>query len=185
MLKIIVATITVVIAIGCTDNRPEKSAINSNDSIQQTSRKMTLNRDELAKRLIKAGELFVVGGSQAETDAYFNISSFKFHGPDSAETDYPGLNNYFKSFRAAFDDRSIRRGLIVVEGNYLACQTWIEGKFVREFTESPAGPLQPNGQRIVWDLINIFKFDDEGKLIEEWVRSDERSLFRQLGVSGK
>jgi hypothetical protein len=33
----------------------------------------------------------------------------------------------------------------------MACQTWIEGTFVREFTESPAGSLPPNGHRVVWD----------------------------------
>ena len=32
-----------------------------------------------------------------------------------------------------------RRGLHVAEGEYIACQTWIEGMFVRPFTQSPAG----------------------------------------------
>jgi len=44
------------------------------------------------------------------------------------------LAEYFASLRAAFDDRSSRRGIVVVEGDYVACQTWIEGTFVREFT---------------------------------------------------
>ena len=88
-----------------------------------------------------------------------------------------------KAIRAAFDDRSIRRGIIVAEGNYIACQTWIEGTFVREFTHSPAGPLPPNGQRVVWDLSNIFRFDDQGRLVEEWVRTDYRSFLRQLGAT--
>jgi hypothetical protein len=39
---------------------------------------------------------------------------------------YSGLTNYFKAVRAAFSDRSIRRGLIVAEGNYIACQTLSE-----------------------------------------------------------
>ena len=94
-------------------------------------------------------------------------------------------DNYFKSVRAAFDDRSIRRGIIIVEGKYVACQTWIEGRFVREFTQSPAGPLPPNGERVVWDLSNIFRFDNEGRLVEEWVRTDYRSFLRQLGAEGR
>jgi hypothetical protein len=28
--------------------------------------------------------------------------------------------------------------------------------------------LPPNGQRVVWDLLNIFRFDDQGRLVEEW-----------------
>ena len=64
-------------------------------------------------------------------------------------------------------------------------QTWIEGTFVREFTQSPAGPLPPNGKRVVFDLVNIFRFDDQGRLLEEIVRTDYRSFLRQLGASGK
>ena len=41
----------------------------------------------------------------------------------------------------------------------MACQTWIEGTFVREFTRSPAGPLPPTGTKVVMDLINIFRFE--------------------------
>jgi predicted ester cyclase len=142
-------------------------------------------RNELVARLVKAGEIEVLGGDQAELDSYFDTSEFRFHAPDGFETDYAGLNNYFKSVRAAFDDRSIRRGIIVAEGDYIACQTWIEGRFVREFAQSPAGALPPNGQRVVWDLQNIFRFDDRGRLVEEWVRADYRSFLRQLGAPGK
>ncbi len=146
---------------------------------------MTLTRDELVARLKRAGELEVSGENQAEADSYFDTRQFRFHGPDGFEADYAGLTDYFQSLRAAFDDRSIRRGIIVVESNYMACQTWIEGRFVREFTHSPAGPLSPNGQRVVWDLSNIFRVDDRGRLVEEWVRTDYRSFLRQLGAEGQ
>ncbi len=142
-----------------------------------------MTRDELVARLIRAGELEVSGEDQTETDSYFDGSKYRFHGLAGFETDYAGLTNYFKSIRAAFDDRSIRRGIIVVEGNYIACQTWIEGMFVRDFTQVPAGPLRPNGQRVVWDLLNIFLFDDQGRPVEEWVRTDYRSFLRQLGAT--
>ena len=136
----------------------------------------------LVARLKKAGEAEVLGADQAEIDSYFDTKLFRFHAPDGFETDFNGLNNYFKALRAAFDDRSIRRGIIVVQGNYVACQTWIEGTFAREFTQSPAGPLPPNGKRVVFDLSNIFLFDDQGRMVEEWVRLDNRSLLRQLGA---
>ena len=146
---------------------------------------MALTRDELISRLITAGELEVSGGDQTEIDSYFDTSNFRFHGPDGFEADYAGLTNYFRSIRAAFDDRSIRRGIIVAEGNCIACQTWIEGRFVREFALSPVGALAPNGQRVVWDLMNMFRFDDQGRLVEEWVRTDYRSFLRQLGAQGQ
>ena len=77
-------------------------------------------RDDLVARLKRAGELQVSGDNQAELDSYFDTRQFRFHGPDGFETDYAGLANYFKAVRAAFDDRSIRRGIVVAEANYIA-----------------------------------------------------------------
>jgi predicted ester cyclase len=137
------------------------------------------SRDELVARLVRAGELEVSGESPDEVGDYF-APEFKFHGPGGFESEYAGLAAYFESVRDAFEDRSIRRGIVVVEGDTIACQTWIEGTFVREFTQSPAGPIPPNGRRIVFDLINIFQMDDDGRLAEEWVRADNRTLLEQL-----
>ncbi|MEU9025368.1 ester cyclase [Actinomadura sp. NPDC048394] len=142
-------------------------------------------REELVARVVRAGELEVSGEDPAEAATYFDTDKFRFHGPDGFESDFAGLDAYFAAVRAAFDDRSIRRGIVVAEGDHMACQTWIEGTFVREFTQSPAGPLPPNGERVVFDLINIFRFDDRGRLIEEWVRTDNRAFLRQLGAEGK
>jgi predicted ester cyclase len=143
-----------------------------------------VTRDDLVARLVRAGELEISGEDQAEVDTYFS-GEFRFHGPDGLESDYAGLTEYFASIRASFDQRSIRRGIVVVEGEYVACQTWIEGMFVREFAQSPVGPLPPNGQRVVWDLLNLFRFDGRGLLVEEWVRTDYRSFLRQLGAGGR
>jgi predicted ester cyclase len=135
-------------------------------------------------RLIRVGEQEVSGEDQAEVDAYF-APGYAFHGPDGAELDYDGLKGYFASLRAAFDDLTIRRGVMVVEGDYIACQTTITGTFVREFTHSPVGPLAPNGGQVVFELINIFRYDEEGRLAEEWVQTDNRSRLRQLGAEGR
>jgi len=146
---------------------------------------MKLTREQLVSRLIKAGEVEVHGAPPEEIASYFDTEKFRFHGPAGYETDYAGLQRYFDAVRAAFDERSIRRGIMIVEGNKISCQTWIEGRFVREFTMSPAGPLPPNGALVRWDLINIFIFDDDGRLVEEFVRTDYRHFLRQLGAAGK
>src|SRR3954453_2834663 len=134
-------------------------------------------------RLTRVGELEVSGEDQAEVDAYF-APDYAFHGPDGAEMDYEGLKGYFASLRAAFDDLTIRRGVMVVEGEYIACQTTITGTFVREFTRSPIGSIAPNGCRIAFELMNIFRYDDQGRLAEEWVQTDTRSRLRELGAEG-
>ena len=61
---------------------------------------MTMTRDELVRRVVRAGELEVSGEDQAETDTYFDAAVFRFHGPDGFETDYAGLTRYFESIRS-------------------------------------------------------------------------------------
>ena len=106
-------------------------------------------------------------------------------GPDGAELDYEGLKGYFASLRAAFDDLTISRGIVIVEGEYVACQTTITGTFVGEFTHSPVGRLPPNGNRVVFELMNIFRYDDAGRLAEEWIQTDNRNVLCQLGAEGR
>ena len=142
------------------------------------------DRDERVTGLVRIGELEVSGENQAEVDAYF-AAGFQFHGPDGRELDFEGLQGYFASLRAAFDDLTIKRGIIVVEGNYVACQTTIAGTFVRMFTHSPVGPLPPNGERVIFELTNIFRYDGEGRLAEEWIQTDSRSVLRQLGAEAR
>jgi predicted ester cyclase len=141
-------------------------------------------RDDFVAGLVRVGELELTGEDEARVDAYF-APDFAFHGPDGAEMDHEGLKGYFASLRAAFDDLTISRGITIVEGDYVACQTTIEGTFVREFTHSPIGPLPPNGRRVVFELMNIFRYDDQGRLAEEWVQTDNRSRLRQLGAQGR
>jgi predicted ester cyclase len=139
------------------------------------------SRKERVADLIRAGQKEMTG---EHVDDYF-APDFAFHGPDGFDADYEGLHGYFAAVRAAFDDLNIRRGIIVAEGDYVACQTWISGTFVGEFTQSPVGPLPPNGERVTFELMNIFRYDDQGRIAEEWIQIDNRSLLRQLGAEGR
>jgi predicted ester cyclase len=138
-----------------------------------------MSRDEFVARLVRAGELEVSGESPDEVEGYFS-PGFTFHGPGGWQAGYDGLQAYFQSWRNAFDNRKITRGIVVVEDNYIACQTTMEGDFVREFTHSPVGALPPNGQHIVFDLINIFRYDDEGRILDEYIQTDNHALLQQL-----
>lgn len=142
------------------------------------------SREERVSGLIRVGELELSGENEAAVDAYF-AAEFVFHGPDGAELDYEGLKGFFASLRSAFDELTISRGIIVAEGDYVACQTTITGTFAWEFTHSPVGPLPPNGNRVVFELVNIFRYDGQGRLTEEWVQTDNRSRLRQLGAEGR
>jgi predicted ester cyclase len=140
------------------------------------------SREEIVSGLVRIGEKEMTGEDEAEVDAYF-APDFRFHGPDGREWDYQGLKGYFAALRAAFDDLTITRGIVIVEGNYVACQTSIAGTFVREFTHTPV--LPPTESLVVFELINIFRYDDDGRLAEEWIQTDNRSVLRQLGAEGR
>jgi predicted ester cyclase len=139
----------------------------------------TFSRDELVARMVRCGELEVSGEAPDELLTYF-APGYQFHAP-GVDLDLDGLLDYFASVRAAFSDRSIRRGIVVSEGNRMACQTWIEGVFDGQFTQSPVGSLQPNNERIVFELINIFEFDDEGRFIHDYIAVDNHSVLTQMG----
>jgi hypothetical protein len=83
-------------------------------------------RDERVRTLVRIGEKLVIGDDPAEVDAYV-APAYRFHGPGGAEFDYEGLHTYFAALRNALDDLKIKRGIVVVEGDYIACQTTIEG----------------------------------------------------------
>ncbi len=143
-----------------------------------------MSREELVSGLVSVGEKEMAGEDEAEVDAYF-APDFRFHGPDGGEWDYQGLKEYFTALRAAFDNLAITRGIVIVEGDHVACQTTIAGTFVREFTHSPVGPLPPTGKRVVFEVMNIFRYDHAGRLAEEWIQTDNRSVLRQLGAEGR
>jgi SnoaL-like domain len=81
------------------------------------------SREERVADLIRAGQKEMTGEDVGD---YF-APDFAFHGPGGFDADYEGLQGYFAAVRAAFDDLNIRRGIIVAEGDYIACQTWISG----------------------------------------------------------
>jgi hypothetical protein len=36
----------------------------------------------------------------------------------------------------------------------------------------------------VFELTNIFRYDDEGRILDEWVQIDNHTLLQQLGGAG-
>jgi hypothetical protein len=56
------------------------------------------------------------------------------------------------------------------------------GDFTGAFIYSPIGPVEPTGQHLEWEVIGTFRYDYEGRLAEEWVQTDYRSLLSKLGV---
>jgi predicted ester cyclase len=88
----------------------------------------------------------------------------------------------FAALRESFTGFTISRAQILADGNVVAARTVMAGRFDKEFAYTPIGTAEPNGLEVRWELINIFRYDDDGRLVEEWVQTDTYNFLRQLGA---
>ena len=135
----------------------------------------------LARDLIRIGDEAIAREDAPALRAYFR-EDYVFHGP-GADLSFDELSAYFASLRAAFSGLRLVREQIIVDGNFLAARTTFSGDFTGLFTFSPIGPVEPTGQHLEWEVIGTFRYDDEGRLAEEWVQTDYRSFLTKLGVT--
>jgi|SRR5580700_1863667 predicted ester cyclase len=134
-----------------------------------------------ARDLIRIGDQAIAREDDAALRGYFT-DDYVFHGPGGA-LGFDELRGYFASLRAAFSDLRIVREQIIVDGNFLAARSTFSGDFTSVFTYSPIGPVEPTGQHVEWEVIGTFRYDDDGRLAEEWVQNDYRSFLTKLGVT--
>ena len=135
----------------------------------------------LARELIRIGDQAIAREDNATLRAYYT-QDYVFHGP-GGDLSFDELSAYFASLRAAFSDLRIVREQIIADSNLLAARNTFSGDFTGVFTYSPIGPVAPTGQHLEWELINTFRYDENGRLAEEWVQTDYRSLLTKLGVT--
>ena len=135
----------------------------------------------LARDLIRIGDEAIAREDDAKLRAYF-AADYSFHGP-GGDLGLDELFAYFGSLRAAFSNLRLVREQIIVDGNFLAARTVFSGDFTDVFTYSPIGPVEPTGRHVEWEVIGHFRYDDDGRLAEEWVQTDYRSFLTKLGVT--
>jgi predicted ester cyclase len=135
----------------------------------------------LAHDLIRIGDEAIANEDDVKLREYF-AQEYVFHRPGGDLT-FDQLRAYFASLRAAFSDLRLVREQIIVDGNFLAARTTFSGDFTGVFAYSPIGPVEPTGQHLEWEVIGTFRYDNEGRLAEEWVQTDYRSFLTKLGVA--
>jgi predicted ester cyclase len=140
-----------------------------------------ISASPLARDLIRIGDAAIAREDDAALRAYF-APDYVFHGP-GGDLGFDQLSGYFASLRAAFSDLRLVREQIIADGNLLAARTTFCGDFTGVFTSSPAGPAEPTGQHLQWEVIGMFRYHDDGRLAEEWVQTDYRSFLTKLGVT--
>ena len=105
---------------------------------------------------------------------------YVIHSP-LGDLDAEGLNAFLGALRTSLTDFEMVRDQVIVEGEFAATRSTITGTFDVEFP-SPMGVLPPNNQPITIVIVNMFRFDDEGLIAEEWAQFDALGFFTQLGA---
>lgn len=133
-----------------------------------------------ARELIRIGNIGIAQESPAAMEAFFH-PDFRFHGPRGIESNREELWDYFAACRVAFDDFTVTRQAVVLNGgDYAASRTRFAGRFVRPFTAAPEGTIEPNGKSVEYRVVNIFRYAPDGRLAEEWVEYDVETFLAQL-----
>lgn len=136
--------------------------------------------DERSRALISIGRVAIAQKNPEALREYFS-EDFEFHGPDG-DLEFAGLETFFGQMRDAFSGYYCERYEIVSSGSLVGCRTEMGGTFSAPFDPTPFGTVQPHGGTVTLTLINMFRYDDEGRLAEEWVQYDNLEWMRQLGV---
>ncbi|MEO8392646.1 MAG: ester cyclase [Chloroflexota bacterium] len=91
------------------------------------------------------------------------------------------VKGFFGALRGALTNFKVVRAQIVVEENFASTRSVVTGIFKHEF-HGPTGVIAPNGQTIDLQIINIFRFREDGVIVEEWAQFDNLGFLAQLGA---
>jgi steroid delta-isomerase-like uncharacterized protein len=97
--------------------------------------------------------------------------------PTGAVSGAVGQARIAEAFRHAFPDLQWRVDLVLAERDLVAARWTAAGTHTGSW-----GDLAPTGKRAEFSGVNIFRFGDEGKVVEIWNHRDDLGLMEQLGV---
>lgn len=80
--------------------------------------------------------------------------------------------------RTAIPDLHMSSEMIIEEGNLVTVYAVLQGTFASEFYDMP-----PTGQAINLAFTVIQRFDEQGKIVEEWIAYDTIALAAQFGTA--
>ena len=99
------------------------------------------------------------------------------HDPADGQVSGPaGYRMFFSGMRTAFPDLGVTPEIIVQDDDTVAFAYTLTGTH-----NGPLGKISPTGKKVKIRGMQISKFKD-GKMVERWGSSDERTLLKQIGV---
>ena len=97
--------------------------------------------------------------------------------PTQAAPGAAGQARIAEAFRRAFPDLDWRVDLVLAEHDLVAARWTASGTHSGSW-----GDLAPTGRRAEFSGVNIFRFGDDGKVVEIWNHRDDLGLMEQLGA---
>lgn len=82
-----------------------------------------------------------------------------------------------EEFRHAFPDLQWRVDLVLGERDLVAARWTASGTHTGNW-----GDLAPTGESVEFSGVNIFRFGDDGKVVELWNHRDDLGLMEQVGA---
>lgn len=83
-----------------------------------------------------------------------------------------------EQFRKAFPDLEWRVDLVLGDADLVAARWTAVGTHTGAWADVP-----PTGKRATFSGVNIFRFDEDGKVAEIWNHRDDLGLMQQLGAA--
>jgi predicted ester cyclase len=129
------------------------------------------------KRVIEEG--FNQGNANVLADVY--SPDYIGHLPPSETQRHSlSLDDYKEVLillRTAIPDLRVSEEFMIGEGNMMAVRAILHGTFTSEFYDTP-----PTNDSIDIAFTVIQRFDDQGKIAEEWIEYDTRGLAQDFGL---
>lgn len=96
--------------------------------------------------------------------------------PTTASPGPEGQKQIASAFRAAFPDLRFEVEIVIAENEYVAARWTASGTHTGRW-----GEVEPTGRAVLYSGANIFRFDEEGRVVEIWNHRDDLGLQEQLG----
>jgi predicted ester cyclase len=96
--------------------------------------------------------------------------------PTTAPPGPEGQKQIASAFRAAFPDLQFEVEIVIAEDDYVAARWTASGTHTGRW-----GEIEPTGRQVLYSGVNIFRFNEEGRVAEIWNHRDDLGLQEQLG----
>jgi steroid delta-isomerase-like uncharacterized protein len=131
---------------------------------------------ELVRRFYQ--EVWAVGNTSFASEVFAEDYVRHDLRPTTVAPGAAGQARIAEQFRQAFPDLEWHVDLVLAEGDLVAARWTATGTNSGSWGGQPA-----TGKRATFSGVNIFRFDEHGKVVEIWNHRDDLGLMEQLGAA--